>query len=852
MRAIGLGGLVAVVLSAPLAAALPVGALPPPGDRADYGAAGTARNGYGGEIAPSATSASWPGTGLGANGGPFAFVGAQYGSLWGLPPGPNNSLGVGYCVMEDVSGTGRVSRQSDPAEWDAGEMARAAALMATFGGDRVVPYGIDVSGSYDVATGEWHHPALGAAGTITRRRQVAVNFGVRMFLEDVSPSGVAAGRKLARDTSVVNGSRGDFNALRNGYVVAQRLADVAERQHAVGGVRLSMLWATPSGEPPTDSGTYPVEVHVVDGSGKPVGFVPVLQLSATGLDGNRSRNAVARVDDRRDNADDRARSNAARATGWPDWGMDYRHVDDQRFAVSERADAADVADASGVARFRVEITDSEWELAFHALAPTADVELHAGTGLQGQVTWAGRPQPASVHQVHRPGPPPEEPDRYIAVAKTATDLQVPVAGTEFALSDGSGVEIGRSVVGDDGRAVFPGFSPTRFEPPYVLRERLAAPGLRPLDGEIAVPPPDELSTDPDHPTVIEVVNDVIVATIGTSAADAADGDRYVDLGVGATGAIVDSVTYCGLVPGIEYVASGEIHTVDADGSPTSTGVTGTAAFTPDDACGTVDVRLDIGPADETGVDLRGAVGVVFQRLSIAATGRLVAEHADPSDPAQTIYFPAISTTLQRAETATAGGSPDQQLEVGEPAADVVSYAGLAPGTMYRAELTLHERTADGICRSTGVWTSTIFTPERSSGAYVVGDLVPPGPGVFVAMQQVMANDQDEVPVVAHDDCDDPHQTVYVSVPLSPPSTTPDTTSVPATSPTSAAAPTTAAPRSPPTGAPATSPSRTIPRTGTDLTGRAVDVASLLLAAGLVTLAVGRSRRETASETSSPA
>jgi hypothetical protein len=735
MRAIGLGGLVAVVLSAPLAAALPVGALPPPGDRADYGAAGTARNGYGGEIAPSATSASWPGTGLGANGGPFAFVGAQYGSLWGLPTGPNNSLGVGYCVMEDVSGTGRVSRQSDPAEWDAGEMARAAALMATFGGDRVVPYGIDASGSYDVATGEWHHPALGAAGTITRRRQVAVNFGVRMFLEDVSPSGVAAGRKLARDTSVVNGSRGDFNALRNGYVVAQRLADVAERQHAVGGVRLSMLWATPSGEPPTDSGTYPVEVHVVDGSGKPVGFVPVLQLSTTGLDGNRSRNAVARADDRRDNAGDRARSNAARATGWPDWGMENRHADDQRFAVSDRADAADVADASGVARFRVEIRDSEWELAFHTQAPTADVELHAGTGLQGQVTWAGRPQSASVHQLHRPPPPPEEPDRYIAVAKTATDPQVPVAGTEFALLDGSGDEIGRSVVGYDGRAVFPGFSPTHFEPPYVLREQRAAPGLRPLDGEIAVPPPDELSTDPDHPTVIEVVNEVIVATIGTSAADAVDGDRHVDLGAGATGAVVDTVEYCGLVPGIEYVASGEIHTLGANGSLTPTGVTGNSVFTPDEGCGSVDVRLDIG------VDLRGTTGVVFQQLSIAATGRLVAEHTDPHDAAQTIHFAAAAAPPSTAPPSTE-----------------------APSTL---------------------------PAETVPSSTVPATTGPPRP------------------------------TTTVSASAVPPPTT--------------------APRPRPTTTPRPSPSRTLPRTGSDVTGRAVDVAALVVTLGLVLIAVRRPR-----------
>ena len=122
-------------------------------------------------------------------------------------------------------------------------MARAAALMATFGGDRVAPYGIDASGAYDVSSGEWQQPSLFGGGEYTRRRQVAVGFGVKMFVDDVSPSGVIAGRKLARDTAIVNGSGGEFSALRNGYAMAQRMAAVADLQHAVGGVRLEMVWA---------------------------------------------------------------------------------------------------------------------------------------------------------------------------------------------------------------------------------------------------------------------------------------------------------------------------------------------------------------------------------------------------------------------------------------------------------------------------------------------------------------------------------------------------------------------------------------------------------------------------------
>jgi hypothetical protein len=202
----------------------PVAALAPPAGQFAHGAAGSARNGVGGEIAPSPTIVSWPGTSATANGGPFAFVGAQYGELWQIPAGPNNSLGVGYCVMEDVLGEGTVSRQPDPAVWGRGDQARAAALMSTFGGDRVVPYGISEVGSYDVVTGEWQHPSLLGGGEYTRRRQIAVNFGVRMFLEDVSPSGAAAGRKLARDTAVIRGSGSNFGPLVNGYQMATQIA----------------------------------------------------------------------------------------------------------------------------------------------------------------------------------------------------------------------------------------------------------------------------------------------------------------------------------------------------------------------------------------------------------------------------------------------------------------------------------------------------------------------------------------------------------------------------------------------------------------------------------------------------
>ncbi len=500
-------------------------AAPPPAGRFAHGAAGTARNGFGGEVAPSPTIGSWPGTGAGGNGGAFAFIGAQYGSLWSIPPASNNSMGVGYCVMEDVGGEGTVALQPDPDVWDAGEMARAAALMSVFGGDRVVPYGIDASGAYDVSSGEWQQPSLFGGGEYTRRRQVAVGFGVKMFLDDVSPSGVISGRKLARDTAIVNGSGGEFSALRNGYEMAQRMTAVADIQHAVGGVRLEMVWATPGGAAPTVAGTYRLDVRATDSTGKPVGFVPVVQLSDTGMGAERSVGAVASVDRTDDTADDLARWNAAELSGWPTLDMAGSMAADPRFVLAANPQGADVTDTTGVARFHVAIPGPDWELAFHTQAPTANVDLYSGTGVQGQVTWSGPPQSASVHQaVAAPVV-----GRFV-VRKTLDALDVQgdrdMSGFAFAVQSG-GSTIATVTTKPDGRT--PAIVATAGDYRIVEVGRPDwAIGL--LDGgpidirfdPVGETPPDRIEAE------FLYTNAVPTPSITTRASDAADGDKFLD------------------------------------------------------------------------------------------------------------------------------------------------------------------------------------------------------------------------------------------------------------------------------------------------------------------------------------
>ncbi len=824
-------------------------AAPPPAGRFSHGAAGTARNGFGGEVAPSPTSASWPGTTAGNNGGPFAFIGAQYGSLWSIPPTINNSMGVGYCVMEDVAGAGTVARQPDPAGWDAGEMARAAALMATFGGDKVVPYGIDASGTYDVASGEWQHPSLYGGGEYTRRRHVAVGFGVKMFVEDVSPSGVIAGRKLARDTAIVNGTGSDFAALSNGYRMAQYMATVADIQHAVGGVRLEMHWETADGAAPTVAGAYGLAVRAVDSTGKPVGFVPVVQLSEDGIDANRSIGAIAAVDHSGDTDSDLARWDAAAATGWPTLDMAGSMAADPRFALGTNPAGVDVTDAEGVARFDVAISRPDWQLAFHTPAPTDDVDLYAGSGVQGQITWTGPPHSSSIHEIA----PPVVGQFVIRKTLDAIDIQGSrdMSGFEFDVYVG-GSKIATSTTLSDGRTPAIASVSADLHIVEVGRPRWAV-GL--ADGG-----PVDVRFDPDaavSPGAIEAefvyTNRVPTPSITTRASDAADGDRYVDVDLPSPpstsdptpAAVIDTVMYRDLVPGTAYVARAELVVVGDGCNPTcATSATGATAFVPETTDGSIEVRIEISHDTASLAGLAdGAVAVVFERIVVAASDRVVVEHIDEGDLDQTVYFPTLTTHLRR-DGLDPLGVDGRSATVGDPVVDVVRYAGLLSGESYRIEMTLHERLAGGRCVPTGLGSSAEFEPTHAAGTIEVGGVRLPRAGVFVAFERLFA---DGVVVASHDDCNDPNQTLAASPPPAIETTTStpapttttaviDTTTAPTTAPTSSTPATTATTTATTTPAIAPPPGPTaLPRTGSDgVRDLAVAaVAMLMIGAGLI-------------------
>ena len=178
---------------------------------------------------------------------------------------------------------------------------------------------------------------------------------------------------------------------------------------------------------------------------------------------------------------------------------------------------------------------------------------------------------------------------------------------------------------------------------------------------------------------------------------------------------------------------------------------------PDTADGSVEVRIEL--PDDVARD--GVVAVVFERIVVAASGRVVAEHTDPDDLDQTVYFPALTSSLQLDAGAP---TPGAAAKVGDPIVDVVHYSGLAIGERYRMEMTLHERLADGTCVPTDVRASVEFEPTEAAGTVEVRGAELPRHGVFVAFEHLLIGD---VLIAAHDDCDDAAQTLRVAAPADP-------------------------------------------------------------------------------------
>ena len=281
----------------------------------------------------------------------------------------------------------------------------------------------------------------------------------------------------------------------------------------------------------------------------------------------------------------------------------------------------------------------------------------------------------------------------------------------------------------------------------------------------------------DHKDINDIDQTVTVKApvIGTTAVDAADGDKTV------TGeenvAVRDTVHYNNVTPGKTYKVTGTLYekVLDKNGKVTKkvfkdkdgTPVTAEANFTAEDSYGNVDVTFYFdGSSLKEGTSL-----VAFESLSY--NDNEIASHADVNDSGQTVIItkPKLSTT------ATDALDGDKNL-IGEDNAtivDTVHYMNVTPGKTYKVSGTLYEKVTDKDGKVTKkqlldadgnpVTAETEFVPETAFGdvdvtfTFDASDLK--AKDKVVAFESLSLNGKE---LASHADIEDKSQTVTITKP----------------------------------------------------------------------------------------
>ena len=281
----------------------------------------------------------------------------------------------------------------------------------------------------------------------------------------------------------------------------------------------------------------------------------------------------------------------------------------------------------------------------------------------------------------------------------------------------------------------------------------------------------------DHKDINDIDQTVTVKApvIGTTAVDAADGDKTV------TGeenvAVRDTVHYNNVTPGKTYKVIGTLYekVLDKNGKVTKkvfkdkdgTPVTAEANFTAEDSYGNVDVTFYFdGSSLKEGTSL-----VAFESLSY--NDNEIASHADVNDSGQTVIItkPKLSTT------ATDALDGDKNL-IGEDNAtivDTVHYMNVTPGKTYKVSGTLYEKVTDKdgkvskkqLLDADGnpVTAETEFVPDDTYGtvdvtfAFDASDLK--AKDKVVAFESLSLNGKE---LASHADIEDKSQTVTITKP----------------------------------------------------------------------------------------
>lgn len=245
--------------------------------------------------------------------------------------------------------------------------------------------------------------------------------------------------------------------------------------------------------------------------------------------------------------------------------------------------------------------------------------------------------------------------------------------------------------------------------------------------------------------------------IGTTATDAADGDKAI--GVGKAVTVEDEVSYKNLATGREYTVTGTLMDSvtgeplkDTEGNVVTTSTT----FEPEDTEGKVKVTFSADTSTLSNKKL-----VVFEKLE--ADGNVIARHEDLTDEGQTVEVvpPDIKTS------AADGADGDKEVTADGKATivDTVKYTGLVPGTEYELQGTLMDaETGETLKGADGkeITASAKFTPQAQDGTQDVTftfDASKLGGAKTVVFEKLFV---DGTLIGSHEDTNDQDQTVEIS------------------------------------------------------------------------------------------
>ncbi len=308
------------------------------------------------------------------------------------------------------------------------------------------------------------------------------------------------------------------------------------------------------------------------------------------------------------------------------------------------------------------------------------------------------------------------------VDKTSSDASFSVEGLQFQLIDdnGAGAVVATGTV-TGGVVTFPGVDPTSVTGPLVAHEVPPTNGLAPA-ADIALPWP--MSSDPDAPTVVSIVNspspELLIVRKVFDQTDITPPDAA---GFGFTVTRDD---------GRDFGTT----TTAADGRTNAVTVT----------AGTYRVCEVAAPAWWT-FGLPSTCETVVVTPGVAAAVELVWTNV--------VGTPTCSTSL------VDDADGDHLLsESGGPVTDTVHCAGLVPGTQYSVDGELHVRNADATGTPTGITATTTFVATSPVQDVTVQFTVGDGYACTVLVAGETLRIGSRV-VTTHLSLDDEAQTIYV-------------------------------------------------------------------------------------------